>query len=488
MYSEHILTDVVRFNMLRADDISVKLLRTFGFDDAEIEAGLDDWKDGCQRFGINDEDVRFAVEEYIPEYWDLTLRGVRLCIGAYLREVIEMFRMRKYLERGDKVIYCNMPVHPACVYANKVAGGDHLHISQPDFLIASILDPLFNRSFSTRLEPVSCMNGDCMHCEMNRYRIEAQMSGMLPSPNVTWNWGLICNEGPKSEEYLAIMDNNHEWNYVLTSLPHDTILGSKESENDHRAEYLAEHFRQSQAELSEYTGVTVGNDHVREALDMYIQYISKIEELTDLVCGTDPQPISCNDFTLFCALQHTAFNSGMSHFDKALDVLLDEVHDRVGQGYGVLPAGSPKVACHFTPYCIPWLEKIFRDNGINLSYSLYFAPASEQKKYQGDDVYLTIARQWLTNPSTVNMGDEVALVTSMLEKHPVDGVLYGFFSFDRWIGSIQKTMVRIIEERTGIHHYYLEGNFWNDARYTRGERLSRIENICYHIKINKLMS
>ncbi len=465
------------------------LLEMTEFDSEEVESVLNVWTDGLRLFGLTDAEVAYAAEKHIPEYWDMSLRGVRLFIGALFREVIEMFRMSEYLERGDSVVYCNMPVHPACVYANKVAGGDRIHICQPDYLIASVLEPLFNRSFSTNITSVSCMSADCMHCEMNRYRIEAQMSGMLPSPSVTWNWGLFCNEGPKSEEYLSLMDEYKKWDYVITTFPHDATMGSAEYSDQIRVSYLAGRLRSSQSELTRYTGVTVTDDDVKRAMTGYERYISKLEVLTDLVCRSNPQPLSCNDFTMMCALQHATVNGGIAPFEEALDVLIEEVRERVCTGYGILPSGSARIACHFTPYCIPWFEKIFRENGIAVSYSLFFAPASRQIHCTvNDDVYCDIVRQWLNNPSAVNMGNEVDLVSDILEDNPVDGVVYGFFSFDRWIGGIQKTMARMVESRTGIAHYYLEGDFWNDKRFSMSERLSRIENICYHIKIKHMMN
>lgn len=466
-----------------------ELLEFCEFSDSEIEEFLPVWEEGCRQFGLAAADIDYALHKYMPQYWDLSLRGVRLCIGAFIREIIEMFRIRSYVDRGDAVIYCNMPVHPACVCANKIAGGEHLHICQPDFLIASVLEPLFSRRFSASISDISCLSGDCMHCEMNRYRIEAQMSGVLPAPSVTWNWGLFCNEGPKSEEYLSIMDDSQGWNYVVTTFPHDAGIKTREAEDDGRVAYLAGRLRESQKELTRYTGIEVSDDNVRQALNGYMRFVSKLEVLTDLVCKSDPQPISCNDFTLLCALQHAAVNIGVKYFEAALDALIEEVQERVSRGQGILPKGSAKVACHFTPYCIPWFEKAFRENGIAVSYSLFFGPASKQLRCgEDEDVYKTIVRHWLTNPSAVNMGDESEMIVEMLDDNPVDGVIYGFFSFDRWIGGIQKTMAKIVEDRTGISHYYIEGDFWNDSKYTLEERLSRIENICYHIRIKQLIN
>ena len=49
-------------------------------------------------------------------------------------------------------------------------------------------------------------------------------------------------------------------------------------------------------------------------------------------------------------------------------------------------------------------------------------------------------------------------------------------------------MIRAVENETGIPHYYLEGDFWGEGRYSFEDRLTRIQNIAYTVKINHMMS
>lgn len=471
------------------DNVHIQLFRLFEFSDEEIADCIDDWMQGCKRFGISNKDVANALNNTLPSYWDLSLKGIRLCMGAYLREIIELFRLPKYKERGDTIIYCNMPTHPVPIYANKLAGGDRFHVCQPDFFISSILKPFFNKKNLKKIDQTACLNKSCNHCELNQNRISAQLNGMIPLPTVTWNWGLLCNEGPKSEEFLSIMNQDSSCNYVITSLPHDTCLGVTEAEDEFRVDSLYQRLKTSQERITEYTGISVTEEHMSLAMDNYIAYLTRLDELTRMVKNADPQPIKCNSLSLFSALQHVILDYGNEYFLKAINVLIEECKELIKSEKGILPAGAPKIACHFVPYCTPWLEDVFNDNGINISYSLYFPPLESmlEETEKTSDCYRIVAKQWLHNPSAVNMGNEITIVEDMLRTNPVEGVLFGFFSFDRWIGAIQKTMISILEENTNIPHYYLEGNFWSDSRFTKEDRLSRIENICYHIKINHMM-
>ena len=56
-----------------------------------------------------------------------------------------MTRLSEYKNRGDKILYYNMPIHPVCIYANKLRGGDSVHISYPDYIVATVFNAFFHR-------------------------------------------------------------------------------------------------------------------------------------------------------------------------------------------------------------------------------------------------------------------------------------------------------------------------------------------------------
>ena len=463
-------------------------LRLLDFSEDEMEHILPDWEQACKSLGLNESDVRFATDEWLPKHWDLSLHGVRMCIGAYVRELIELSKLSEYKARGDKILYCSMQSHPACVYANKISGGDGLHISFPDYLLTTVLSAFFHKHTVLADGDTPCMNPLCGHCGMNSLHADARYKGLIVEPTVVWNWGLYCNEGPKTDEMMDGISGSH-WNYVLSTIPKDYNSSIPEAEDSFRVSYLKKQLEEGQRRVSEYTGIVVTESDVLEAEEQYLRYLDKVEKLTDLVCTADPQPITGNELTIFSAPTLLAFDNGFKHLETAIDVLTDEVERRVSRSEGPLPKGSPRLACQFVPFCVPWVSAAFKENGVNLTFNTFFSLASMQRKYfDKDDVYRSIAQQWFVTPSAVNMMNEANLVTEMLRRYPADGVLYGFFSFDRWIGGLEKTLIRVVEQQTGIPHYYLEGEFWDDVRYSLSDRLTRIQNIAYTAKINHMMN
>ena len=54
-----------------------KFLEMLGWEGDELKSFLPDWKRAAKLMGLSDKDVAFAVEQWIPAYWDLSLSGVK---------------------------------------------------------------------------------------------------------------------------------------------------------------------------------------------------------------------------------------------------------------------------------------------------------------------------------------------------------------------------------------------------------------------------
>lgn len=464
-------------------NIHREFLRMLGWEGIELDTFLPDWLAAAAFLGLTDEDVRYAVTDWIPTYWDLSLRGIRMCIGACIREIASTARLGLYQAEGRRLLYSNMPASPVCIRANKLAGGDRLHISYPDFLISTVLSAFFNKPYggttgSTLMDPV------CRHCGMNCVRVDVSRSGAIPKPTVTWNWGLHCNEAPKTEELIDCLWDS-AWRDVFITLPHDAPLGDAEADDMPRVRYLANEIVEGQRHVSALTGIEVGPEHLRAAMDDYLGYLHRLECLTDMVVAADPQPITGNELTLFGVGLQMVFDTGYDYLNAAIDTMTAEASARIACGQGILPKGAPKLACHFNPLNVPWVDKAFRDNGVSLSLGRIFPLARGMSRYLDEDnIYITIARQCLATPDAVNMRDEARIVSELLSRYPVDGALYGFFAFDRWVGALQKTMIQIVEETTGIPHFYLEGDFWDGARCDLEDRMAIVRGICNCLKIS----
>ena len=466
-----------------SENIHKQFLQLLGWEGEELEAFLPEWLDAEKFLCLTEEDISFAVNKWLPSYWDLSLKGVRMMAAACIKEIAELAKTRKYLDAGDAVMYINIPSAPVCIFANKLAGKNRLHVSYPGYMMVTIRGAFFNKSSKCYGGEV---NNHCAHCKMNYIRANASIKGVLPPPTITWNWGIKCGEAPKTDELIACL-KGREWRDVFITLPHDAPLGDVEADDYKRVNYLAEKLRQAQQLVSEATGIQVTEDHLHEALAEYMKYMELVEQLTDLVMNADPQPITFNELTLFGMCVDMCFNSGYAYVIRALETILEEVKERIAQGKGVLPKHSPKVFCQFNPLYAPWIDKAFRDNGVCLTQGRMFPFAHLFKEFLNEnDVYITVARMSLATPSSMNMMDEARINTELLNRYHADGALYGFYAFDKWVGALQKTMVRLIENKTGVPHFYLEGDLWDSDKKSDEARMTIIRSICNCLKISNI--
>ena len=103
------------------------------------------------------------------------------------------------------------------------------------------------------------------------------------------------------------------------------------------------------------------------------------------------------------------------------------------------------------------------------------------------DVYKRQAESWARNGMCMNLNGEANAMIEKIELCNPDGMILGFFDFDRWLGAQQKIIAKIVQERTGVPSYYIEADFWDDRDYSPESLKTRIESVCQIIKMRKAM-
>jgi len=467
-------------------EINEKLLKFVEIPDAEIEEMMPDWLEAMDALGLTDEKVRYALEDYIPNNWDVQYRGVRLMLGAWLREMLAVCRTKKLKAEGKKIIYGILPAVVTPYAAFKRAGGDNVHTSFPDLMLVKCLNGIFHEAgpLITKAEDMGFSYG-CRHCPLNKMRLAAYGCGIIASPDIIWSWGFNCDEGPKTDELIQAMIGE-EWKYVVSRIPHDTLFGQEDDEYE-RVLYLSKVIKDDIDAISAATGIYPSEEDFKGAIADGNRYLFKIGQLVNLVCNSDPVPLGGNAVTNFEDGVSIPLNYGYKYLEEALDVMIKELRAVVKKGEGVLPKGAPKVGSYFVPYCIPWIDRVFRDNGVATTFSQVLTPSKSQMKASQytDDPYMAIAETWLKMPLGQNMGYEAeSMIEKVKENHP-DGMLMGFFDFDRWLGAHQKMCADLVEEATGVPHYYIESDFWDDREYSEEALRTRIESICQILHMRK---
>ena len=466
-------------------DMYEDFLRLTGFEEDEMPQYLPEWRKASERLGITEDDVKFAIEEWIPAHFEVELDGVRKLLGAFLKELIDVTKLNEYKEKGVKIVYGILPAICNYYYALKITAPDKVYVSFPDVFLQVTLNTLFHKNipFLEEAERAGISYG-CRHCALNKMRYAARRLGIIPSPDVSWSWGFICDEATKTDEFIRLY-YDPEWKEYITRIPHDQPLGTVEDEVVERVEYLATQMRDGFEFVQNEIGIRVPDEKMNEVMTIWHRYAAKLAEFHHLM-SADPQPLSGEITSFVYEPLATPFNNGIESMEKALDILIREVKQRVANKEGILPKGAPKLIFYVLPFSNPWIVKMFEENGVGVPVSIFKVLAKrELKPPKFDDPYMAAAENWFRRGKTVNVGYEVDQICEKLETYGADGMVFGFFDFDRWWGSHHRLMARMVEEKTKLPVFYIEGDIWEDRDYSPEALRTRIESICEIVKMRK---
>jgi len=463
-------------------DINVEFLQLTGFEESEIPEFLPEWRKACEKLNLSDEDVKFSTEEWIPSNFDVKLESVRKLLGCLIREGVDLTKVKGYKEQGTKIVYGILPAQSIFYYALKLQAPDRVYVGFPD-LFLTILMQIFFHKLNPYLEEAekSGINYGCRHCALNKTRYAARKLDIIPSPDISWIWGLVCDEGPKTDEFIRL-HHDPEWKTYVLRIPHDVALGTPEDEVDDRVEYLAAQMKDGFEYVQKQIGIKVPKERIREVVDFRQSYYAKFGEFRRLM-ASNPQPYGGTEAFLLGYPLYVPINTGVEPWEHVLDLAIAEVKQRIANKEGVLPAGSPRLMFQIMPYCQPWISKMFERNGI------LFSSGGPTKKglspLRFEDPYLASAEIWLRAAANGNTGYQAEEVCEQLETYDFDGMLFGFFDFDRWLGSDDRLLARMVQEKTGLPTFYIEGDFWEDRDYSQEALRTRIETIAEILKMRK---
>ena len=467
------------------EDIYEEFLRLTGFEEDEISKYLPEWRKASEKLGLTKNDIQFAVQEWIPVHFETRLEGVRKLLGGFIKETIELTKANEFKQRGVNIIYGIMPAMIVYYHALKLTAPDQIYVSFPDMLLTEVMNGLFHKlkPYLEEAEKTGIQYG-CRHCALNKTRYAARRLEIIPSPDVSWIWGFVCDEGPKTDEFIQLY-LDPEWKTYITRIPHDQPLGTIEDEVVERVEYLAAQMKDGFEFIQNEIGIKVPDEKILEAMGIWQRYIKKLAELNRLM-SSNPQPISGLIGAFFSLPLSMPFNTGLESIERALEITINEVRQRVEDKEGILPEGAPKLMVYIMPTPLPWIPKMFEQNGVGLTFSEISAPTKKQlMPPRFEDPYMAAAETWLKRSSTINVGYKVQLICEKLESYGADGMVFGFFDFDRWLGSDHRLLARMVEEKTELPVFYIEGDMWDDRDYSKEALRTRIESISEIVKMRK---
>ncbi len=452
------------------------------------EALMPDWLTMCPKIDLNDQVIYDAVENWLPYTKNVEYKGMRMAIGALLREMVEIEKLNRRVKAGENVrsLYGVMPVVLAPYQTIKEAGGDDVYVGFPDMVIMQTMQSVFHHADHLFEEAESKgFSYGARHCALNKMGIAGRMLDFVPDPTVMWSWGMVCDEATKLDEWIKAKKKGN-WVSLVTRLPHDTYWDDEDYTDEDRIKYLAGSMRRALDECADAMGVTIKPEDMANALKKFGDYMKLYGSVSAKVAMADPVPMRNNCLGILGLPATFPFNSGLEHLTEACKVLSEEIDQAIAEGRGVAPKGAPKVGMYFNPGNNPWFEAQMNKNGvaINMSIPATLLPQQMQpSKYT--DPYEQMAETWLLYNFGMGCGCDTRIWVEKVRSRKCEGMIVGFLDYDRWLGQVQKVGAKIVEDELGIPTFYVEADFYDDRDYSEEALKTRIETMCSIIKMNQ---
>ena len=470
-------------------DVYRDYLELCEFTKEEIDGGLyDDWRHCCEVFKLDEETVRNAVDKNIPEWWPIHYHGIRKAIGAFTYEFIHQAHLPEYKAEGKPIVYGIMPVIVTAFQAIKEAGGDDVFVGFPDLLHMVMMRGIFNNGYDYfEAAEANGMTYGARHCALDKMRIGANLIGTIPTPTVSWSWGLVCDEGCKTDEYIHCL-NDEDWKYVITRTPHDEARGEGSAADDeYQVRYLADKLREGMKEVGDIIGIEVTEEHLQKALEKSMGYKMKLGKLFSIAAGANPPLLKGFELSQFAHPFSMPFDAGIDRMDDAITTLIGELEADIANGVErEFPRDTPRVLTLFASFATPWLDRAFADNGIAVTSMIHgLVTAKEVAPSKYTDPWEQVAEQWFRADFGHGCWVAQGEWKEKIEAVKPDAIILGYFDYDRWLGHYCKFMANWANKELGIPSFYMEADYYDDRDYSAESLRTRIETIAQVIKREK---
>ncbi|MEJ2738600.1 MAG: 2-hydroxyacyl-CoA dehydratase family protein, partial [Dehalococcoidia bacterium] len=183
--------------------------------------------------------------------------------------------------------------------------------------------------------------GAVYHCGNVKGLLGLLTTGLLPGPDLLITSGLLCETAPKTIDLL------HEV-YGLSTCTYDACCDRESKEYADATQRLvdmaAKSLRMVTARIKDEIGVEITDDMLRETMDARKGLNEAFGRIQGLIVSSDPMPLRSQDQFLLDYL--SAFTFSVEHLPEVIDVLnmlYEELQERVDKGVGVTGKGAPKI-------------------------------------------------------------------------------------------------------------------------------------------------
>jgi benzoyl-CoA reductase/2-hydroxyglutaryl-CoA dehydratase subunit BcrC/BadD/HgdB len=445
-----------------------RLLELCGFENNEIQQEKYRIEKTFSALKMGEKEISNA-EKRIKSLYSVELISVRKMLKIWIKELLSLVMAR---EEKEKIVYAIMPSPPESYLAAMMAS-DKLYVGYPDYVFQVALGALFG-TMAPLFEAAerSGMPPGGGHCGLNKTRLGAHALGIIPRGDLSMAWGIVCDEGPKTDELL------HEvfgLPVAYISRCQDDPFDRYPEVSERSVEFLVDEIKRAYQKFSEVTGVAITNELVMKAIQTisgYMQVFGKLQELL----RNDPLPVSQADMILFIMVTQMCIRD-YEGASEAAQLFYNDIKHRVEHREGILPKGTPRVLWgnHF-PLNDPGIIKMVEETGIAVPLSEIWYVTTQPPVHICNDPVETIARRFTTLGLLASLTGRIKEIIGLVKDWQLDGVLWFNHIPCKVIGTDSLMLKKALKKELDVPITVIEGDMYDARMYNRQQIRTRVES------------
>jgi len=451
-----------------------RLLEMCGFEPQEIRQEKQRIEKTFKVLKIGEKEIS-AAEKRVEQLYSIELPCVRKMLKVWIKELLALVMAR---DEKEKIVYAIMP-SPAESYLAAMLASDKLYVGYPDYVFQIGLGALFG-NLNPLLEAAERygMTPGGGHCGLNKTRLGAHALGIIPKGDLSMAWGIVCDEGPKTDELI------HEvfgMPVVYLDRCQDDPLDLFPEINELTVDYIVGEIKRAYAQFAEVAGVEISNELVMKAVKILFSYMENLGKVQELM-RSDPLPLSQADMILFIMVTQLCIRD-YEGATEAVKMLYEEVKQRVEEKRGILPEESPRVLWgnHF-PLPDPGIVKMVEEVGIASPFSEIFYVTIQPPSKIYDDPVETIARRFLELGLITSVTGRVRDIIRLFKEWDLDGILWFNHAPCKVIGTDSLMIKKALKKELKVPIIVVEGDIYDARFYNRQQIRNRVESFAEMLK------
>lgn len=401
----------------------LELLTLCGYESMEIESELPRIRKAFAKLGITAQDI-FLAKQRLKTYYDIELKGIQKLFGLFVKELVNILLAKE--EGKQKIIYgCMAPNFEVIGSALRSHSKDVFAlVPNPAFMV--VLGCIFDK-FVPILEAAENLwvkSGLVSHCAMVKTRVGLFALNWVPKPDLLITSGSLCETSPKANDLIGEL-------YNIPTCYYDTVQDRELWEypdSSRTIQLSAMGMKRMVQRIQGEVDFEITEEVLREILHAKNQFANAVGKVHQLMRSSDPIPICSKHENLMMWLNPLSLD--LDHLQMAthaVNILYEELKERVQRGIGVVEKGSPRIFVilphHHTD---PRLEHLMKEVGLaSVATDMEFSATCglpPSRKEPPNDPYEAMS-QYLQSCLLLPLGGRISVILEACKQLRVDGVL-----------------------------------------------------------------